>query len=336
MITKADLNILYTSIEPFVSQLNPSQSIGGYPSDSLYSESGNLLSTLSVASASVPVSTALSGANLLIDDEIISTQGTGATRTVLERGALSTSVRPHVAGVPVYSVPSSPLFNNALSDGLSQYRCLAVKNTSQTDTFYNLAFYFKETSLTPYTSVKLAVEVPATEYYSGEVGTGSLISIVDSGLEGNADNKFSGCVVKILSGQNINARRTVLSFDSDTNTLVLDASLPYALAADDEYEIQPAPAQSVAAGTVEPVFGSSRVSNLSAANGRSGSIGINVTGSRVHGGHLAPNEVVYLWLSRTRAANAPAKLNNRVIFTMSYDTEFTRPSFTPTPSPTPG
>jgi hypothetical protein len=319
MLAKTDLKFLYTSIEPFVSQLNPSQSIGGYPSDTTYSASSTLSSTLSVSGLSVTTQAALGGSRLLIDDEIIEVQGTGATRAVLNRGALSTTARPHVSGSPVFSIPAQSLFNNALSDARVQYRCLAVKNVNPTLTFSNLTFFFKEQSVTPFTTVKMAVEVPRTEYYLGSASSGSLISLVDHGLTSFADNWFAGCVVKVLSGPNVNARRTVLSFDRATTTLVLDSALPFAVGAGVSYEIQPAPAQTIASGTVAPTFSTARVSGLVPAAARQSALGINVTGTRINGSHLAPNEVIYLWLARSRSDNAPAQLNNRVIFTANYD-----------------
>ena len=73
MVEKSDLQFFYTSVEPFVSQMNPSQSIGGYPSDSVYSQSGTLISPLGIYSTNIPTDTMLPGTNLLVDDEIIQT-----------------------------------------------------------------------------------------------------------------------------------------------------------------------------------------------------------------------------------------------------------------------
>ena len=318
MVSQTDLKFYYTGAEPLAAQSNPSQSLGGYPSSSEYSLFGSLLSNIIDTSTNIPINTTLSGTSLLIDQEIIQTEGNGSDPTVLNRGALSTTVSPHIAGAAVYSIPSQPLFNNALSSNLSQYRCLAITNTNVVDTFYNLSFYFKQSSLTPYTNIQMAIEDPKTEYYSGIAYGGSTISIVDNGLSSFADNWFAGCVIIITSGLNIGDQRTVISFDNATSTLVLDSSLPFTAMPGDQYSIQNAPSQTINTGIVSPLFGTSNVSNLSVANSTAMAIGINVTGNRLNSSNLAPNETVYLWLSRTRTANAPAQLNNRVIFTAAY------------------
>ena len=318
MVEKSDLQFFYTSVEPFVSQMNPSQSIGGYPSDSVYSQSGTLISPLGIYSTNIPTDTMLPGTNLLVDDEIIQTQGVGTDHAVLARGALSTAVRPHIVGAPVYSIPSQPLFNNALSSNLSQYRCIAVKNTNPVSAFNNISFYFKNLSLTPFTTVQMAIEVPRTEYYTGSVLSGSVISVVDTGLLDYPDNYFVGCAVKILSGVNAGDRRTIISFDSSTTTFVLDSSLPLTVSHGDTYEIQNAPAQTISGGTSSPVFRTSNVSGLATPTDLATSLGINITGARENGVNLAPNEVIYLWLVRTRETNAPAQLNNRILFTAHY------------------
>jgi hypothetical protein len=318
-VAKTDLKFYYTNIEPFLSQDNPAQSIGGYPSETEYSQSSHLASSISPTGLSFSTVDSLSGASFIIGNELVKAQGTSNSHSVSERGAYGSVATPHPTGEPVYALPATSLFNNAFSTDLKQYRCLAVKNEHATSTFFDLSFYVRRPSLTADTQIRIAVEIPRTDYVASAATGGSIISIVDSTLS-FADNHFVGCVVKVLSGLNINQRRTVLSYDSATKTIVLDSALPFATTVGDEYEIQASPAQHVASGTVEPQYNTSRVSPFTAAESVGSAVSINFSGTRTNGVNLMPNEVVYLWIERSRAENAEAYSGNRFVFAARYRT----------------
>lgn len=310
-VTKNDLHFYLTGNDPFGSISDTSQSIGGYL-NTLYAPTQTLQSNMTGNSNSVSAIPVSSPTYALIGSEVVYVNPS----TVITRGALSTLIGSHISGEPV-TLLNKPLFNNALSDNLEQFRCVAIKNNSTSSTFFNLNMYVKENSLTDDTQISIAIEVPVADYKTGIATNGSIITVVDPALEIFANNRFSDCVITITSGNNINQSRLILSSDQATGTLVLDSALPFSTLAGDKFSISPSPSQRIVSGIDTP-SDTSYISDFVTANSLATAVNINVSGMRSSGKNLHPNQVVYLWIKRKRNKNAVATLNNRIVISANY------------------
>lgn len=300
-VTKNDLKFYFTNANPFDDITDLSQSIGGYPVNSL---SSNSVTTNNISLNELLINNLENGYSL-IDDEIIFKNGNS-----IIRGCLQTNIKTHTSGSPI-TLLNKGLFNNDFDIDGNQYRCIAVKNEG-IDPFYNLSFYIKSNSLTENTLIKLAVESPVSPIVNGSVDSGTIINLVDSSLSFYPDNYFSNSVITFLSGNNINQKRIILSFDQETSTIILDSALPFSVQSGDLYTIDQSPSQRIKSGTETPdnlIFSTSSINNM---------ISIDVDNNRENGNNLLPNEIIYLWIKRTRNKNSQQQLNNRFIISFRY------------------
>jgi hypothetical protein len=213
------------------------------------------------------------------------------------------------------AMPSN-FFNNSYNGNLKQYRCIAVVNASDTDLFKNVSFFFKQQSINPFVSFKMAIERPKDPALNGTAyvqsnQTPSVISVVDpTSFINYGDDYFDGCVLQFTSGSNINFQSIISSFDGDTGTFTLTTAVPLAIDTGDTFRVWPAPSQIVPSGTIEPQFNTNLVSALSVATST----------SMVSAGNIPPRSVVYLWFEKSTSLNAPPFDDNSMTFTVNYQT----------------
>lgn len=323
-VTKSDITFYLTNSTLITSApaAKPESSLGGYVTPTTIADPHFMFSPLSVTSLTLNVFEPGSGL-MMLDSEIVEHTGT----TITKRGSKGTTVRPHSNfdfGFG-YALTKNNVFNSSFNDSFKQYRCIAIKNEHETDTFYGLKFYLKSPSRNPNMTVRIAVEMPRTNYLAGTVylpaaTTGGSLAFVGLGLAGvYSDNHFKDCILTFTSGTNLNIKRLIASYDGATGTFVLDTALGHAVVNGNTFNVDPSPSQVISSGTVSPVF-SGRTSALSNASTSTAAIGINVNGARTNGANLAPNEVVYLWFERTAAHNADKFDDNWFIFTANYKT----------------
>lgn len=320
MPAKTDLKFLLTTDEPASQQTDPSQSVGGYCSSTPMSLSALLSSTVSNSTTTISLNDSIGTPDLLlIDNEIINAEGSEDTFDVLNRGYLSTVSVPHIYTTVVKGIRRNSLFNNSFSNTYKQYRCVAVKNTSTSGAFSNLKLYVKYPSINSDTSIRIAVEVPITGVIVSAASSGTTLSLADSSLARiYSDNYFAGCVLTIKSGTNTNSSRLITSYTSSTGTFVFDTLLDDVITAGTEYVVDSRPIQRLPDGITAPTA-NSYLSDFVTANGPENAIPINISGKRVFGNSLGPNDVVYLWIEKTGTNKANEFTNNRVILTARYE-----------------
>jgi hypothetical protein len=323
-ISKSNFKFYLTSLEPGVEQTIHSQSLGGYPavvvSDltrSLVYPEASLASAMGLydGSLTLALQTPISGREYLgINDEVIRTEVVAGSATQILTRALNSARSAHLSGDTVRGLARASLFNNNFNDSFKQYRCIAVRNNG-TDTAYNVEAYVKHQSGNAGSKVKLAVEIPASDYYADSVLAGvSKRQFTSLAMMGSfANNHFANAYLRFTSGNNINQARIVSSFDAATGTVIVDSDFPFAPASGDAFEIDPAPAQRIVSGIVSPTFASARVSELS-----TGAVAINVNGNRDHGSQLRAKDVFYVWLERTLNKDARSMDANSVVISLRY------------------
>jgi len=326
----ADLKFYLTSPEPNVTQPFAAQSLGGFASLTEYSVNALLTEPLDHINQNVLISNNLGTIQaVLIDDEIIfvdSSQVFGAYGDELltvQRGQYATSPKFHIIGDTVYAQNTGNLFNNSLSLSGTQYRCIAIKNTSSSDVLYNVQIYIKNGGQNPNSIIQIALEVPLSGVFYGSATLSTSISITDSSIQNvYPDNTFVGQLLVVDDPLSVdyNIARPIASFDGPSGTFTFVNSMAFPLETNANFRVEQPSSQNIVTGRVSPVFNTGNVSDLSTALGVSNAISINFSGSRINGSSLLPNEVVYLWIERDVSNNSDTYVNNGLVFTVNYKT----------------
>lgn len=328
MANKANLKFYLTSREPNLLNVQPSQSLGGYASLTPYSISALLTENLSLTDDGIIVDGAISGNySVSVGEEImrlnttIDLDGDYGNENILTvtRKSFGTNARFHSAGDLVYASSKNALFNGSLSKSSKQYRCVAIKNISSTDTFKSLKLYVKSSSKNIKSVVRLAVESPTPVVTHSTATGGTTISITDSNMIGIADNYFAGRVLVIEDNVSLNQNqsRVVSASDKRTGTITFKDSMAYVNKPGTKYRIEQPPSQNVVSGRVSPSV-ANNMSDFSFAIGIANAIPINIGGMRVSGDDLKPFETIYLWFERDVSANTDKYVDNSVVFTAIY------------------
>jgi hypothetical protein len=315
MANKSDLKFYLTSAEPQLLNVQPSMSIGGYPSATEYTINALLSNPIDTSDTLLNVDGALGNPySVVIDEEVMKVNETvdldgeyGNLESLsVDRGSFNTNKRFHAEGDSVAVAEKNVFFNGSLNSQGKQYRCIAVQNTSSTDTFYDLSFYIKNGSRNSKSKVKVAIEIPTDEIVYGISTGGTSISINDSSLINlYDDNFFNGrlLVVDEISSLNYGQARVIASFDKRTGIITFKNSMPYSIAANTMFRIEQSPSQILSSGRVAPNLTFSTALEIQNAIG---------------GVDLAPFETIYLWFERDISLNTDKYEDNRVIFTTFY------------------
>jgi hypothetical protein len=328
-ITKSDIKFYLTSVEPENEQTLYAQSIGGhaatvtgdssaslvYPETTLGSSVGLYGSTLSLADY-----TDLSGMSYVsMHNEIIKTETIASNSVTISDRTLNGLRNSYVSSDIVRGIPVSNIFDNSVSEDGRQYRCLAVKNISSTETAYNVLVYIKQSSRNVNSDIRIAVEMPQNDVLTGTTTSGGTNTTVrDSTLMSLfSDNHFQNAVLRFTSGSNVNQFRTIISYDGSSGVFVLDSSLPFEASAGQDYRVESGPTQRIKSGIVSPVFGTTRVTSLSVAS-RTNPISIDVSGIRDHGSDMQPDDIFYIWIERKLIKNSSQFDENSIVITLNY------------------
>lgn len=300
ILSPSDIKIYLTSLEPYIEQANYSQSIGGYVSESLVYPETTLLSNLSIYGLSMTVNL---GENFSlwqniryvnINGEIIKVSVVDSQNIRIEERSINDRRNMHISGEPIRAISSINLFNNLFNSNYKQYRCYAVKNNSSNALAYSLQVYFKNLNQDVNTDMKIAIELPKSQFETGITSEWSSSTMVDSSLSFlYDDNYFKECYVSVLEGPNSGEKRRVSSYDGATGTFVFYDSL--GVDYDEEYSINisysidPAPCQRITDGTISPVLSIYLSSFVEATEGSP--LDVSLTG-------LNPNDIFYIWVER--------------------------------------
>ena len=328
-INKSDIKFYLTSAEPENEQTLYSQSIGGhaatvtgdasaslvYPETTLSSATGLYDSTLTLAGFAD-----LTGLSYIsMHNEIIKTKMIASNSVTVSKRTLNGLRNSYISSDIVRGIPISSIFDNSFNSDGKQYRCLAIKNLSSTETANNVLVYIKQSSHNPQSDIRVTVEMPQNDVLTGTTTSGGTNTAVrDSTLMGVfSDNHFQNAVLRFTSGANINQFRTIISYDDSSGIFVLDSSLPFVAGLGQGYRIEAGPSQRIKSGIVSPVFGTTRVTSLSSAS-RSNPISIDVSDSRDHGSSLQPDDVFYIWIERKLIKNSSQFDENSMVITLNY------------------
>lgn len=332
MVEKSELKFYLTSLEPNISQ-TPSQSLGGYPSSTEFSISAILSASMGILDTTATIdgnigesAYAVVGEEIMrvIETEAIDDEYGASESITIERGSVGTTKRFHAAGDLLFTANKNLFFNGSLSNTGKQYRCVAIRNASDVDTFYNIRFYIKNPSRNPKSSVRISVEFPKNEIINSVSTSGTSISLTDTSLI-NYDSLVGRLlVIDDPTSLNINTARAVASYDSNTGVITFRNSMPYPIASNTTYRIDQSPSQRIISGRMKPALGELNNSvngEFSSAIGSQGAISIDDFADfpRPNGVDLKPFETVYLWLERDISLNTDRYDNNRVVFTAVYN-----------------
>jgi len=324
----SNLKLYLTSLEPDISQSIYSQSIGGYISTSLVYPETTVLSTVGLYDEIIYLNTPTGGWSdwadieyISIGNEIIQVEGiTSGTINVVKRG-LNGVTSVHLEDNVCIGISTKKIFNNVFNDDYKQYRCIAVKNTSENWIMSGGLIYIKQNCRNPNSEIRIAIEVPKNKYTKGTSSSWDNNGLVDTTLIGqHSDNYFQNSYLVIRSGPNINQGRIINSYDNDNGSFIVSSSFPYdyneSYSQYVEYTIEPSPSQRIKTGTISPITGTDLVSIFSKTD-QYYPISINVQG--INGGdYLYPNNIFYIWLERTINKGSNLFDNDNIILTIKF------------------
>lgn len=325
-ISKNDLKFYFTHVEPLQEQADPANSVGGYISTTEVLAGTTLTSlfALSQTTAFVTSTESLTGkAWILIDDEIVGINSIAEEDRVGTKARTLYNMNPtiHVSGSKVYGIGQIDVFGNEFSRERKQYRCLVLKNTSETQTAHNISVYLKYASNNPSTTVRFAIERPLSNYYEGAATSGTSLSITDTGIpEFYEDNAFRDAIVEIMDGDNEGETRTVTSYDQDTSTLMLDTAFANRITAGTTFVIYPSPAQRLINGIATPQTDTDGISEWSSVTDSTVAVSAALRTSYDNYEDLGPGDVLYIWLERQLGDKVPVFQDNRVVLAIRYET----------------
>jgi len=330
-IASSDIKFYLTSVEPDMFQTNFSQSLGGHPSLSgIYPES-TLSSTVGLYDMEINVNSPIlesweiwEGIEYIsIGGEIIRVNPISSNViTVIQRGINSISWM-HIAGDVVRGIFRKDIFNNSFNLDNKQYRCFAVKNTSETDTAYNVSFYNLTDSLNSLTTIKTLIEVPKFNGGNGISTSWNKSRLVDTSFIGfYPDDYFKDHFLRVLDGPNAGDNKLISSFDSETGTFIFydfwrvdyDSSL-YSNSL--LYFIDPSPCQRIKSGTISPII-SDNTENSFMITTDSYRSNIDING---RGGNLLPGQIFYIWVERDINKKSELYEDNSIVLNVNFSTE---------------
>lgn len=325
---KNDIKFYRTTPEPVSIQRNLGQCLGGFVSTNTLYNYATISSPLSIYDnvinidpATFSESSTINRLNqspyLQINDEIVKVNSwSGYTVYVSERNAFGTPLRFHPQNSVIQDLNKNDLFDFGLGETGKQYRCIAIKNMNQTEIAKDLKVFFSLSSRNNLSEMKIAVECPKSDYYSGFVTGGGITAFSVTDLVGLFDeDHYAGCPLIFTTGLNKDQIRIIKSYNPTSGNIVLEERLPNNILPGDKFYIDTAPAERVKFGAKRP---SINVSDFYSAEGLSNAVSINVLGKRLSGKDLYPNEVIYIWIERTVFNTNDEFLNNRVVIDIRY------------------
>jgi len=331
----ATLKLYLTSLEPEMTQTIYSQSIGGYISNSFVYPETTLSSTIGLYDTSISLDTPISGSwsewqgieYINIGNEMIKVSPiVNGSITVLQRG-YNDIVNMHIANDIVREVSFKDLFNDVFNSSRKQYRCIALKNISSSPSnpsneliAYDISVYLKQNSRSSDSTIKIALEMPQSQYLSSVSTEWNSMQIIDASLAGiYSDNHYVNAYLKIDSGDAVGQGKIIRSFDSVTGTFTLASSFSslYDYSGNVSYTVFPSPAQRIKTGTESPIFSTTNVTPLIETS-ENLSLKFLGEGSNFNIEDLKPNDIIYIWLEREVMKGVSNFDNNDCVLNFKY------------------
>lgn len=325
VMNPSNIEIYLTSLEPDLEQMNYSQSLGGFISESLLYPKTTLASSLGLYGESITLTDAtdLIGYNYVsILNEIVKVETISAANvTVTERGV--NNIIGYYPSETIIKGVISP-FNDSFNTERKQYRCYAVKNISPTESAYDVSVYFRQTSVNTGTTMRLALESPKSQGITGVSSRWTSSMLIDSSLAGiSADNFFTDSYITFEDSPNAGEKRRISSFDGTTGTFVFADSLPVDY--DPEihssminYTVDVSPAQRVKSGVEEPVS-TDYITSFSEASSRNNSVTLDEVKNE---GVLSPGEIFYIWIEREIGKSSISYDENAFVLSIDFNKQF--------------
>jgi len=321
-----DLRFFLTTPQPISAQNNILQSLGGFVSQSEIYSSALLASSLSVYdttlyinpdsfSSSLSVNDLNKSPFLQINDEIVQVNRWEEFSVYLtQRNMFDTPLRYHPKNSVVRELAKNDFFDRNLSEDGEQYRCLAIKNTNLTEIAKDLKVFFKLPSRNNLSSMKLAIELPKSDYYSDTVTSGGFTAFTVTSLINKFPNDyFVTSPIVFTSGPNAGQVRIVKSYIANSGTIIVDSRLPNSVSTGNEFYIDTAPAQRIKSGTKVPTG-----LQFYDASNEASAVSINVSNTRISGNNLKPQETIYVWIKRSISETNDEFSNNRSMLSLIY------------------
>lgn len=328
---KNDIKLYFTSIEPNLEQNIPKQSLGGYVSPTQIYDTAELQEPLSFYNTVVYLDddNLASFSILQIGDELMTVKEWKNSSAVIDsRNAFGTPIRFHPRGSLVRGIVKNDIFDRILNKNKKQYRCIAIRNTSSTETARNVKVFFKLDSRNILSKTRFAIEIPRSEYYTGNVSLGgSTTTFTDSSLaEKFANGHFISAAITFSSGLDNNQTRIINQYEGKTGKFTVSEELPYKVKSGDIFFVDTSPSQIISSGLIQPsiaVYGGNSipylVSDFQSATFANNGVGINIAEQRSSNGDLKPGETIFVWLERQIDDNNDEFENSRSIISISFN-----------------
>ena len=335
-----DLKLYLTSLEPDLNQTAYSQSIGGHISNSLVYPETTLNSTVGLFDLNLDLNIPESGSfsewqgieYINIGAEMIQVPPISNGTIVATQRGYNNIYNMHIAGDVVRASSAKELLNDVFNDSRKQYRCIAIKNVSRQNPSpsyeqiaYDLGVYLKQDSRSKNSIIKIALELPSSQYLSGTSTEWNEMKLTDSSIR-NAfeDNHFNNAYLKITSGEASGQGKVIGSYEAASGTFTFLSSFSTVFDFDKNvtYEVLPSPAQRVKTGTISPAITAGSVTNFLQPDintplrffqspNASDPLDLGIS-------DLNPNDVMYLWIEREVLKGSPEFFNNDFVVNVKY------------------
>ena len=333
---KNNIKYYLTSVEPNLPQSNPAQSIGGFISPTEVVPTTTAVSEVSFEDRQIQCSdnSLISYNYIQIQDEIIEVESwTGTTAIVAKRNAFDTPLRVHFVGVVIRGLSANSIFTSGFSKARRQYRCIAIRNDSDSLNAKKAKVYIKIPSRNNRSRWNVSIEIPRSEYRASFATGGTISSLIDSSLANIlSDNHYNTAPIVFVDGNNVGQSRIVTAYDGSTGTFSFDEDLPFIPSTGDAYYVDTAPSQRIASGIMKPITTSYLDTNIkppylieefSSADGFASAISIDSSGQRETQNErssvdLGPKEAIYVWIERELDDDNAGQNNNRLALTLQF------------------
>ena len=324
-----DITTLLTSVQPVIAQTNTSQSLGGFASPSVLGLKSKLTKAVSFYDTVLVFDDdELSGEqSIQIGDEIINISTWQDNKAVVNsRNAFATPLRFHPEGTVAKSVKKNDVFNGVLSSDNAQYRCLAIRNQSETAIAKDMKIYFKFSARNPLSGMRFAIEIPRSDFYRGTAAKGSNTVFASHALrEVFVDGHFVSAPITFESGGNAGQTRIVSAYNAQKGQITLDEPLPFNVAEGDTFSVDAAPSQVIPSAFNSPSTVSKGlegppylITDFLTATSAAEGVSINVNNKRNHKGDMWPNDVIYVWFERKLDPSNEPFVNSRSVLSFSF------------------
>jgi hypothetical protein len=292
------LKVKNTTIDPVVSQSNPSMNFGGHVAEENTFEFFYFASPVYISSKTASISNDISKEKGIISSngEMIRFKKIDEKRIELqERGMFGTRRKMHIPGdYAIYA--SDNIFDSRFGTegkNTSQYRCFAMKNVSQNHICHGIVF--EGVSSSSSYLIEMAIEVPAIQFKKIIVNSAGKNFIQSFDIE----SVFSKNQTLIGSLCGFDMPRGKIAYRSidhiDGNKIYFSKSLPYIPHSNSYVDCHGSKAGYSPGGLIYPTPSGNKMSDF-----KSVMLNDEVSVNDIHGSDIAlkPGQFFYLWIRR--------------------------------------